>query len=125
MPTLPTLEAFVATVEANSHVEAIERFYAEDASMQENNHLPRKGRDKLVANERAALARASAVRSRCIRPFLVNGDHVAIRWAFEFDYPDGTCMTLEEVAWQQWEGEKIVAEKFFYDPVQLQRQPQC
>lgn len=120
MPSLATLEAFIALVESNAHVEAIEQFYAANASMQENGRPPRVGRDTLIASERSALARASAVRSQCVPPFFLNGDHVAIRWKFEFDYPDGTRMTLDEIAWQRWDGDRIAEEKFFYDPVQLQ-----
>ena len=36
MPTNATLEAFIARVEANAHVEAIRDFYAEHATMREN-----------------------------------------------------------------------------------------
>jgi len=123
MPSPETLERFIATVEANLHVEAIERFYAERASMQENGAPPRVGRDTLVANERAVMAKARAVRSQCVRPVFVAGDRVVIRWQFHFDWPDGSTTDIEELACQRWEGEKVVEERFFYDPVQLQRKP--
>ncbi|MGH8429931.1 MAG: nuclear transport factor 2 family protein, partial [Solimonas sp.] len=90
MPTLETLERFIARVEQNAHVEAIQEFYAEDASMQENMAPPRKGRDTLVAHEAAALARSSSVRSICVRPAFLNGDHVVVRWIFEFTWKDGS-----------------------------------
>lgn len=64
MPSPATLERFIARVEANAHVEAIEEFYAEHASMQENQAPPRVGRETLVAGERATLARARSVASR-------------------------------------------------------------
>jgi ketosteroid isomerase-like protein len=123
MPSAETLERFIATVEANLHVEAIERFYAGHASMQENGAPPRVGRDALVANERAVMAKARAVRSQCVRPVFVAGDRVVIRWRFHFDWPDGSATDLEELAYQRWEGEKVVEERFFYDPAQLQRKP--
>ncbi|HSH92058.1 MAG TPA: nuclear transport factor 2 family protein, partial [Ramlibacter sp.] len=84
MPTQDTLERFIARVESNAHVEAIQEFYAANASMQENMAPPRVGRETLVAHEAAALARASSVQSSCVRPVFVNGDHVVIRWIFEF-----------------------------------------
>ena len=59
MLTQATVEAFIATVVSSHHAEAIERFYAANATMQENHHPPRVGRDVLVAHERAALARHS------------------------------------------------------------------
>ena len=54
MPKPETLERFIARVESNAHVEAIEEFYTEGASMQENLEPPRVGRDTLVAHERRA-----------------------------------------------------------------------
>ena len=54
-----------------------------------------------------------------MRPVLVNGDHVVVRWQFRFEWKDGTRTEMEELAWQRWEGERIAEEKFFYDPAQL------
>ena len=119
MPMIETLERFVAMVESNAHVEAIEIFYGTDASMQENQAVPRGGRDNLAANERRILAKAKAVSSTCVRPLFVNGDRVVIRWIFRFEWMDGTVTRMEELAYQRWEGEQIVEETFFYDPAQL------
>ena len=119
MPTPDTLERFIARVEQNAHAEAIEEFYAADASMQENQSAPRTGRALLVANERRVLARAKTVASTCVRPAFVNGDRVVVRWIFEFEWLDGTFTRMEELAYQRWAGERIVEERFFYDPAQL------
>jgi SnoaL-like domain len=119
MPTTETLERFIATVERNDHVGALEAFYAPHASMQENQSAPRAGRDAHVANERRVLARAKAVTSTCVRPVLVQGDIVVIRWIFRFEWLDGGVTLMEELAWQRWEGERVVEERFFYDPAQL------
>jgi hypothetical protein len=119
MPSAETLERFIARVESNAHVEAIQEFYAEHASMQENNAPPRVGREVLVAHETKALAMAASVTSQCVRPVFVNGDHVVIRWIFEFTGHDGSRRRIEELAWQRWEGERIAQEQFFYDPKQF------
>jgi hypothetical protein len=119
MPTAETLEQFIALVERNAHVEAIEAFYAPNASMQENQAAPRLGRDNLMANERRVLARAKAVTSACIRPVFVDGDRVVIRWVFRFEWLDGTFSRIEELAYQRWEGDRVAEETFFYDPAQL------
>ena len=121
MPSASTLERFVARVESNAHAEAIEEFYTADASMRENFKEPRVGRTTLVERERATLAKARSVQSRCVRPVFVNGDHVVIRWIFDFEWPDGTATHMEELAYQRWEGERIAEEQFFYDPAQLAR----
>ena len=123
MPSSDTLERFIARVESNAHVEAIQEFYTEQASMQENNEPPRVGRDVLVAHEARALALAASVTSQCVRPVFVNGDHVVIRWIFEFTGHDGRIRRIEELACQRWEGERIAQEQFFYDPKQFAPRP--
>ena len=123
MPSSETLERFVAMVESNAHAEAIEAFYHPDASMQENGAPPRVGRDLLVARERQVLAQAKALTSACVRPVLVSGDVVVVRWRFHFDWLDGSTTDMEELAWQRWDGERIAEERFFYDPVQRERKP--
>src|ERR1700753_3213955 len=112
MPTADTLERFIALVESNAHAEACEQFYAEGSTMQENQGTPRVGRAAHVANERQGMARAQSVRSTCLRPVLVNGDHVVIRWIFHFTWRDGSVTHMEELAWQRWEGEQIAEETF-------------
>lgn len=119
MPTTGTLERFIAMVEANEHVRAIEEFYAPEASMQENDAPPRRGRERLAANEAKVLARMRSVKSTCVRPVFTHGDLVVIRWIFEFEALDGQRTRIEELAYQRWEGERVVEEKFFYDPAQL------
>lgn len=123
MPSPQTLERFIARVESNAHVEAIQEFYTEGASMQENNEPPRVGRDTLVQHEQRALSMAASVTSQCVRPVFVNGDHVVIRWIFEFTGKDGSKRRIEELAYQRWESERIAQEQFFYDPKQFAPRP--
>ena len=49
MPSRERLDQFIAAVEAGDHAGAIERYYTEDATMQENAVPPRVGRDLLIA----------------------------------------------------------------------------
>lgn len=118
MPTLETLERFVALVEENAHAEACEEFYSEHSSMQENQSAPRVGREAHIANERKVIARAKSIVSKCVRPVFMNGSFVVIRWIFRFEWRDGTFTHMEELAYQRWEGERIAEETFFYDPAQ-------
>ena len=118
-PTPQTLERFIARVEENAHAEALEEFYTPDATMQENQAVPRGGRETLIANERRVLARARSVSSQCVRPVFVSGDRVVIRWVFRFEWLDGSVTRMEELAYQRWDGERIAEEIFFYDPAQL------
>jgi ketosteroid isomerase-like protein len=124
MPTPETLERFISRVEENAHDAAVQEFYTENALTRENQEPPRIGRAAHVAREKKVLERARTVRSRCVRPVFVAGDHVVIRWIFEFGWRDGTVTRMEELACQRWEGEQIAEEQFFYDPAQrTPRQP--
>ncbi len=124
MPTRQTLDQFIARVEQNAHSEAIEEFYTPNSSMQENQSLPRVGRDNHIAAERKLFSRIKSVTSKCIRPAFLNGDFTVIRWVFEFEFADGSIVHMEEIAHQRWEGERIAQETFFYDPAQRVPKPE-
>jgi len=119
MPNRETVQAFVDQVLSGDHVGAIRDWYAEDASMQENQEPPRVGRETLMQGERRMLARVASVRTELLAPPLLDGDEVAIRWRFTFVSRSGQERALEEVAWQTWRGDKVWRETFFYDPRQM------
>ncbi len=118
MPAQSVLDAFIAMVESNKHDEAIERFYTDDATMQENLEPVRRGKPALLARERDVMARLAEMRSECVRPVFVEGDRVVIRWKFDFLSKKGTRLTRDELAYQRWDGDRIVEERFYYDPAQ-------
>jgi hypothetical protein len=122
MPSAETLERFVARVESGAHAEAIAEFYVEHGQMRKNQGAPRVGRAALVAHEQSVLSRARSVESICVRPVLVSGPIVVIRWIFRFQWQSRTVTQMEELAYQRWEGERIAEEQFFYDPAQLRPQ---
>jgi hypothetical protein len=119
MPNRPTVEAFVALVEAVDYVGAIEQFYAPDASTRENTAEPVIGRDTLMAKERGVMAAFAEIKAQRIGPSLIDGDTVAARWKFTFTNADGAVRVLEEIAWQTWRGDQLIEERFFYDPKQM------
>jgi hypothetical protein len=118
MPARDRVEAMVALVEAARFVEALEAFYHYDASMQENNDPPRKGRAILIAGEHDLLARFGSIATLPNSTFVLDGDQVVIRWTFVFTWPDGSSFNFEELAQQTWRGDRIAVERFFYDPQQ-------
>ncbi len=121
MPSREIVEAFAARLEAGDFVGAIEDFYASDAATCENTAPPTVGRDTLAAKERGVLAAFSEVKAERIGPSLVEGDKVATRWKFTFTTAQGVTRTLDEIAWQTWRGDKLIEERFYYDPKQLGR----
>lgn len=119
MPSLETIENFIKAVEKGSHDKVIEKFYTNDASIQENQNEPRIGKENLIKNEQEMLKKALTVSSKCIHPFFHNENNVVIRWKFRFEWKDNTITEIEELVHQEWEGNKIKREQFFYDPKQF------
>ncbi len=119
MPTRDMVQRFIGMVEAGRFVEALQAFYADEASMQENSEAPRRGLPALIAHEPKVLAANLLVRALPVDVCLVDGDQVVIRWVFEFTRRDGRAVRLDELAWQRWRDGRIVQERFYYDPAQL------
>jgi len=103
------------------YVEAIEAFYHDDASMQENLDPPRRGRDTLIKGEWRVIEAHRSIRTRPVRTFMVEGDRAVINWVFDFVDHEGRAYTQDELAFQLWRGERIVEELFYYDPAQRTR----
>ena len=118
MPTLERVQDLIAMVEQGRFVDAIQRFYARDASMQENLQPPRKGINALIAGDEKVLASFKEVRTLPVKNFMVEGNRVVINWVFEFIAHDGRRFQQDELAWQRWDGDRIVEERFYYDPAQ-------
>lgn len=118
MPSQERVSQLVAMVRRGEFVQAIEAFYAPQATMQENLGPPRRGLPALVAHEKSVLGAFESVRVLPVDACLVDGDRVVIHWVFEFRGRDGRGFRLDELAWQRWQGDKIVEERFYYDPAQ-------
>ena len=117
MPNRAVVADFIATIERGEFLEALNKFYAEDMTAQENNAPPRVGRAAQQANEEAALKRMRFVKNQAVS-YLVDGDRVAINYLFEMVTADGSRIRMDEVAYQVWRGDQIISERYFYDPAQ-------
>jgi SnoaL-like polyketide cyclase len=113
-----SVKKLISLVEQRKFLEAIQEFYADNASMQENNAPPRAGLATLLENERKFLTTVKSTDVSRAESFLVDGNRVAIHWIFEFTNLQGQKRRLEEIAYQLWQDGKIVRERFFYDPKQ-------
>jgi hypothetical protein len=115
MPSRAGLDEFIAAVVSGDHAGAIERYYTEDASMQENAVPPRVGRDALVARECCG-ACARTERDLDLRRLGGRGrpgrDQLGVRICLSFRCKTGR---FDEGALQEWRGDRIFRERFLYD----------
>jgi ketosteroid isomerase-like protein len=118
MPARERVKAFVALVEQAKYVDALEQFYHPHATMQDNQQPPREGLERLIADERATMARFAHMKTDPVTDLLIDGDKVMIRWKFTFTPAQGSPMVMEELSLQRWEGDRVAEERFFYDPRQ-------
>ncbi|HEY4178343.1 MAG TPA: nuclear transport factor 2 family protein [Kofleriaceae bacterium] len=118
MPTSERLAAFISMVENKQFVEALLEFYAEDMTAQENTEPPRIGRAATIANEQRALAVMQFETNR-VASYVHDQDRVALHYSVDIVTLGGTRVHVEEVAYQTWEGDHIVHERYFYDPAQM------
>lgn len=119
MPKFEQVKAFVKAVEEEPHDQVIQRFYADDAFIKENQLPPKGNKQQLIVMEQMIFSNAASVHSKCILPFFINENKVVIRWKFRFNWKNGTYSEIEEMAYQTWEDDKIKSEHFFFDPQQM------
>jgi ketosteroid isomerase-like protein len=123
MPSRERVAALIARVEQGKYVEALQEFYADEATMQENGNSPRAGLKKLVEHERGVMGAFKEIRTLPVKTWIVDGDYVVINWVFEFTRADGARFRMDELALQRWRGDRVVEERFYYDPAQLAAPP--
>ena len=111
------VEDFVARITRGEFLEVMPEFYAEDCVAQENNDPPRVGLAAMTKNEQGALQRMKFTHIEA-KQIVVDGDYAAIRYIFEMDIIGKGHVRLEEVAWQTWRDDKIISERYFFDPAQ-------
>jgi hypothetical protein len=121
LPTADRVRSFIARVEQQDYVGAIMHFYHVDATMQENLGEIRHGRDALVAHEMEMVLRYGSMPVRKVERFAINSKMVFINWIFEITLPSGEQIAFDEVSMQEWDGDRIRHERFYYDPSQLTR----
>lgn len=103
--------------QTNPPVEQIyERFYDENVVVQENLQAPRVGRAISVERQQRMNANVKEVHEFKIVAVLVDGDRSVIEMHLEVTTVDGYRIRLEEVGMQTWKNERIIHERYFYDP---------
>ncbi len=115
MPSRTRVNDLITRVQQGAILEAIEEFYADDVTMQENRQPPTIGKAANRERERAFLASVARLHESRAPSILIDGDRVVIHWILDYTATDGTRYSLDQLAFQTWRGDRIVAERFFYD----------
>ena len=115
MPTMERVRELVRYVESGRTEEALMEFYTSDVVMAENLLEPTIGREANVARERAFALGVSSVNEYRAVSFLIGDEQSAINWSIDLSLKDGRRLRLNEIAWQDWRGDRICKERFVYD----------
>lgn len=94
--------------------EAIERFYAADATLQENSEPSIVGKAAILAREREFVANVGSARRPVLHASSVSDGVTFSEWTYDMTFKDGTRFVLHEVARRQWRDGLVVHERFYY-----------
>lgn len=115
MSDLAKLEAEFNQLILSGHAEeAIERFYAADASLQENSEPPIVGKAAILAREREFAATIASAPPPVLHASGVADDVTFSEWTYDLTFKDGTRFSLHEVARRKWRNGLVVHERFYY-----------
>jgi ketosteroid isomerase-like protein len=119
MPTRQRVQDLIAHVERGRFADGINEFYADDVVMQDNLSQPTVGKTANYAREREFEAYIATLHESRALDVIVDGDRVVIHWLLDFTGTDGKRTRMDQLAYQLWRGDRIVRERFVYDPATL------
>jgi ketosteroid isomerase-like protein len=108
------LQDLVDQVAAGKALDAFDRYYADDVTMQENDQPPRVGKVACRLFEVDFLSKVTAVREYACEGFIVSGEDAYVVRRIDLDHADWGTVKMSEVAVQRWREGRIVSEKFVY-----------
>ena len=116
MPSQERIQKLISLAEAFRNIEAYRAFYADEMVAQDNRGPERVGLEANIRNAEEFQKMVAQVNENRALSVLVQGDNVVIHWVIDVTLKNGQHLLLDELAYQTWQGDKIVREHFFYDP---------
>src|SRR5271154_2562789 len=108
------VEDLIAKVVGGKSVDALDQYYADDVTMQENEQPPRVGKAACRAFEEGFFSKIKALRTNVCDGYVISGNKAFIVYRIDADHSDWGTMKMSEVAIQEWSNGKVVREKFVY-----------
>lgn len=108
-------------IETGQTLDAMDRFYADDVTMQENEQPPRIGKAVCMAHERQMLAGVTSFKAILLSQAINEETGVVFsEWQYESTDVSNRHFLLTEVSVQHWRTNLIYQEKFYYNkPVRI------
>lgn len=95
-------------------IEAFDKFYDDQVSMQENDQAPTLGKAANREREIQFFNSITEFRGAKVLSVAAAGDRTYVEWFFDYTHKDWGKRTYHQVAVQIWNNGKIVNEKFYY-----------
>ena len=102
----PSIESSVkdhiSLILAGKALEGLEKYYAEDAVMQENDQPPRVGKATNRAFEQDFFSKVTTVRTFANDGYVVSGNRAFVVWRVDIDHAEWGTINTTQVAVQEW-----------------------
>lgn len=109
-----TLQELNTLVLEGKLMEAFEKYYHEDVSMQENSNPPVVGKNANRNREREFLNNITEFRSASVEGLAVGDDLSFVIWKYDYTHKEWGVKNYTQVSVQYWKDGKIIKEQFFY-----------
>ncbi len=108
--------ALYQMVGAGQILDAFEKYYAEDVTMQELGEAPRVGKDANREYEKKFVSSVKEVHGGGVDSITSDEENgiTAVESWMDITFADGTRIKMEQVAVQQWKGDFVHKEKFYH-----------
>ena len=97
-------------------MEAFEKYYADNVSMQENEGEIRTGKDANRKAEEAFVGGITKINEITMLAVTVGDNVSALEYHFDVQHKEYGRINKNQVAIQRWQNNKITSEKFYYNP---------
>jgi hypothetical protein len=95
-------------------LEAFEKYYHEDVTMQENENTPTIGKEANRQREKEFFAAITEFRSAKPIKVAIGEDISMVQWHYDYTHKDWGVRNYSQVSVQEWKDNKIIREQFFY-----------
>jgi hypothetical protein len=107
------VQAVIDGILAGKILETFDKYYADDVIMSENGVEERVGKAANRAYEEG-FVNSVEFHGATVGRVVVEGEHAAVEWIFDFTPKGGERVTQKQVAVQTWKGGRIIREDFYH-----------